>query len=503
MTTDSGKQGLKIAELSRVTGLSKQTIHYYMREGLLDPPTKTHPNVAFYDWSHVDRLLLIKKLKQEQRLTIAEIRERLRNGAAGFLDEEVITSALTHAPAHGQRMSRRALLKESGLKMDSLRFLAGTGLLVSLESDGQETFSATDLDIAKSFQRILDTGCPPAIATRIIAPYIEGLAKPVRNEVESLFDIPLSPSERETVASALGECETAIEGFLTAARRVAIERETRTLIGELRKRADEVAHFYRDTTGVAHLSGEYLKRLGVTTVIRRLKEMIKNDPSDLDLYASLITIYFAKGDYSQLLAWSKKGIEREPTNTWMLFYLGMAYLRNSRTDQAMQVFSRCLELDERFAMARMWLGGSMLMAAVKESELTEALSLVRGGVAQIDRAKDDLPEDTWQLVNFKGMRGKTLSMLPRFMGRHEEGMAELKESLELTLRERGQSQDPYFCAFLDLTALSRYLALGEEYDADGMIVERDEAWKAFLEIDPKNDLAGMIRARMSEDREKT
>jgi hypothetical protein len=78
-------------------------------------------------------------------------------------------------------------------------------------------------------------------------------------------------------------------------------------------------------------------------------------------------------------------------------------------------------------------------------------------------------------------------------------MAELEESLELTLRERGKSKDPYSCAYLDLTALSRYLALGEEYDADGMIFERDEAWKAFLEIDPENDLAGMVRSRMSEE----
>jgi DNA-binding transcriptional MerR regulator len=53
---------VRIAELSRRSGVTAATIKYYLREGLLPPGIHTHPNQVDYAEHHVTRLRLIRAL---------------------------------------------------------------------------------------------------------------------------------------------------------------------------------------------------------------------------------------------------------------------------------------------------------------------------------------------------------------------------------------------------------------------------------------------------------
>ncbi|MBT6613032.1 MAG: MerR family transcriptional regulator, partial [Deltaproteobacteria bacterium] len=53
---------MKISELVKSTGVSKETIHYYIREGLLRKPRKTGRNVAQYGEEYVEQIRTIKAL---------------------------------------------------------------------------------------------------------------------------------------------------------------------------------------------------------------------------------------------------------------------------------------------------------------------------------------------------------------------------------------------------------------------------------------------------------
>jgi DNA-binding transcriptional MerR regulator len=68
---------LRIAELSRDSGVPVPTIKYYVREGLLDPGQLTSPNQAQYGDSHLRRLKLIRALAEVAGLSIAAIRQLL------------------------------------------------------------------------------------------------------------------------------------------------------------------------------------------------------------------------------------------------------------------------------------------------------------------------------------------------------------------------------------------------------------------------------------------
>lgn len=63
----------KVSELADKAGVTKRTIHYYISKGLLLPPKGSGVN-SVYDDSHLERLLLIKKL-QSEFMPLNKIRE--------------------------------------------------------------------------------------------------------------------------------------------------------------------------------------------------------------------------------------------------------------------------------------------------------------------------------------------------------------------------------------------------------------------------------------------
>ncbi|MFA6011268.1 MAG: TetR family transcriptional regulator [Desulfobacteraceae bacterium] len=66
MATDNdGKSIMRISDLVLRTGVPRTAIHYYIRKGLLHPPEKTGQTMAYYNESHVDRLIFITRMKHD------------------------------------------------------------------------------------------------------------------------------------------------------------------------------------------------------------------------------------------------------------------------------------------------------------------------------------------------------------------------------------------------------------------------------------------------------
>jgi DNA-binding transcriptional MerR regulator len=70
---------LKIKELVQRTQIPKETIHYYIREGLLPKPRKRCKNMADYDESYIEKIRRIKELQYHHFLPLAVIKEILKN----------------------------------------------------------------------------------------------------------------------------------------------------------------------------------------------------------------------------------------------------------------------------------------------------------------------------------------------------------------------------------------------------------------------------------------
>lgn len=68
---------MKMRELEKRTGVHRETIRVYLRQGLLPQPVRPRPNVAEYGEDHVRGILAIRELQHERGLPLARIRRAL------------------------------------------------------------------------------------------------------------------------------------------------------------------------------------------------------------------------------------------------------------------------------------------------------------------------------------------------------------------------------------------------------------------------------------------
>lgn len=72
---------MKMRELERRTGVSRQMVQFYLAHGLLPEPVRPKPNVAEYGEEHVRAIDVIRRLQTEGRLKIQEIKQAMAGGA--------------------------------------------------------------------------------------------------------------------------------------------------------------------------------------------------------------------------------------------------------------------------------------------------------------------------------------------------------------------------------------------------------------------------------------
>jgi AcrR family transcriptional regulator len=101
---------LRIAELERLSGMPRATIHFYLREGLLHQPMKTGKTMAYYNTTHLHKLTYIQKSRERGTPLVAIRGELAAIDPAGF-DTPVWSGsgpARCGTPAGGKRLPNRA-----------------------------------------------------------------------------------------------------------------------------------------------------------------------------------------------------------------------------------------------------------------------------------------------------------------------------------------------------------------------------------------------------------
>ena len=66
---------IKMANLMKETGETRSTLLFYVKEGLLEEPSKPKPNVHLYSDDSVQRVRLIKTLQNQLHYTITQIKQ--------------------------------------------------------------------------------------------------------------------------------------------------------------------------------------------------------------------------------------------------------------------------------------------------------------------------------------------------------------------------------------------------------------------------------------------
>ncbi len=103
----------RMKDLCDASGLGRQAIHFYIREGLLPEGHKTGRNMAYYTQAHLDRLRLIRRLQDEQFLPLKAIRAVL---SAYEDDDEAGGEALASEGAFSPAQQRLLVAVQQRLK---------------------------------------------------------------------------------------------------------------------------------------------------------------------------------------------------------------------------------------------------------------------------------------------------------------------------------------------------------------------------------------------------
>jgi DNA-binding transcriptional MerR regulator len=146
---------MRIKELSELTGVRKETIHYYTREELLPKAKKTSSNQSDYGQAHIDRLKLIKSLQESLYMPLSAIKKLIKNNEEKALQTDVVLrnkveyfnpiSQLLDEEVRGEE----AFLDIINLSAERLADFEEYEIIVPRIENGEKIYSYNDLTIGR------------------------------------------------------------------------------------------------------------------------------------------------------------------------------------------------------------------------------------------------------------------------------------------------------------------------------------------------------------------
>ncbi|HYB21371.1 MAG TPA: MerR family transcriptional regulator [Thermodesulfobacteriota bacterium] len=145
---------MKIRDLVQRTRVSKETVHYYIREGLLPKPRKRGRNIADYDDSHVERIRLIKDLQDRYYLPLAVIKNILKHQKKSSEGQSLLSLRREYFRPVDQLLPHEIagedeFRKATGLGQSWLPKMEEWGIINPEVRNGQKVYSQDDITIGK------------------------------------------------------------------------------------------------------------------------------------------------------------------------------------------------------------------------------------------------------------------------------------------------------------------------------------------------------------------
>jgi DNA-binding transcriptional MerR regulator len=199
---------MKVSELSRRAQVPLPTIKFYIREGLLPAGARTDRNQAEYSEEHLERLSLIRALRDDAGLSVAAIGRALSAADAASEEDFVVAAIDAIERPSGPTVDEKS--KEFRTAQDALMELAHAN------GWALEEKSLAVRDAARALTVITRSFFPDA--AQILAPYAEAVSILARLEIPEGW----RPAEAPNAALRYAVLGTVLlEPFILALRRMA------------------------------------------------------------------------------------------------------------------------------------------------------------------------------------------------------------------------------------------------------------------------------------------
>jgi DNA-binding transcriptional MerR regulator len=465
---------MRMAELAKLSGVARETIHYYLREGLLAPGEKSGKTISYYDDSHLERLRLIRHLREEKYLPVAVIRSILRAGLEGSLGSDLDTLAdvlmldptlaepvqSTPDDEEAKRVARELGLVDPGDRPDDptvARVLGAVAEALGLEG------SARDLTLEDM---------------RASAPLVRRL---VDAEAGVFFDSVVAGGDMPDAVRALRAGRGPVARFLTAYRDLMLRR----IIDELLRAISDASALVASARALG-LGPRALERHDASghrdSLVRRSRS------GDAAAANDLVWHLFAVGPARDLVS-----LPREVAGE--LRPRAELVVAHARVEQGLEMTSSLVSILAKtggFPLGEILVAETLLYAVVgggSESE-TGPLEGAVPALHQLFAAHPERDADPLASACAFVRRGLIAMALPRALGKAELGISDLEHALEVVIAAPGRVH-PAARARIEGNAR---LSLGRALLSRGRASEALRELRRASEIDPDGPIGHAAEA---------
>jgi DNA-binding transcriptional MerR regulator len=187
---------MKMRELETRTGLNRETIRVYLRNGLVPEPVRPKHNVADYDESHVTAIIAVRDLQRDSGLTLNQIKDVLngqhsarRIEAGAFQNLEALVA--TRVGVDDRPVLIASLLKVWPHAETDARTFAEMGLVSIIETRKGPALGVTDSRLVTIWGEMRASGYTEALGFTpdVVAFYKEPAESVARQETEAFTNV--------------------------------------------------------------------------------------------------------------------------------------------------------------------------------------------------------------------------------------------------------------------------------------------------------------------------
>ena len=156
---------LKMKELESRTGVGREAIRFYIREGILPQPEKPQKNVALYSEDHVMRIRLIKRLQADKFLPLGRIKEILKSPEVSNLSTisnltefEFAFSTLVNGDISIDDLRLKDVTSNLGFSKEELLEMQKIGIVQILNDEDGPYIDKNDIGILEKWREIQSLG---------------------------------------------------------------------------------------------------------------------------------------------------------------------------------------------------------------------------------------------------------------------------------------------------------------------------------------------------------
>jgi len=187
---------MKMKELEARTGVGREAIRFYIREGMLPEPQRPKRNVAFYSEDHVRRLRAIRKLQEERFLPLSVIKSLINSEEFDALSAkdalpgiDDILPALVYGVA-AKDSPLPDVVASTALEENEIRSLHDLGIIEIRRSQGREWLDFRDVAVLQTWGELRGAGLTESrgFGADMLKHYVEFAEWLAREEVKRFVD---------------------------------------------------------------------------------------------------------------------------------------------------------------------------------------------------------------------------------------------------------------------------------------------------------------------------